>query len=105
MPLEQPVMRIERAASGVSFRLGKRGNHPMLWDERAAARGTMAEDRANLLRRIWVVVADSVGHLNADDGWAMASHVALSGLMALFPFLIFVAALAGFFGQEALAQQ
>jgi membrane protein len=33
----------------------------------------------------------------------MASHVALSGLMALFPFLIFVAALAGFLGQEPLA--
>jgi membrane protein len=35
----------------------------------------------------------------------MASHVALSGLMALFPFLIFVAALAGFIGQEPLAEQ
>lgn len=38
-----------------------------------------------------------------DDGWAIASHVALSILTSLFPFLIFLTALAGFFGwrQEA----
>lgn len=35
----------------------------------------------------------------------MASHVALSSLMALFPFIIFVGALAGFFGDAALADQ
>ena len=29
----------------------------------------------------------------ADDGWAIASHIALSTLMSLFPFLIFVTAL------------
>lgn len=33
-----------------------------------------------------------------DDGWAIASHIALSILTSLFPFLIFVTALAGFFG-------
>ena len=39
-----------------------------------------------------------------DDGWAIASHIALSTLMSLFPFLIFVTALAGFmFGTEELA--
>lgn len=52
-----------------------------------------------------MVVADAVGHLNDDDGWAMASHVALSSLMALFPFAIFVAALAGFIGDSELAGQ
>jgi len=31
---------------------------------------------------------DAFGHFNADDGWAMASHVALSALLALFPFLL-----------------
>src|ERR1051326_1974905 len=51
----------------------------------------------------WRVVADSLGHLNDDDGWAMASHVALSALMAIFPFLIFVTALAGFIGDAQLA--
>ncbi|MCP4070820.1 MAG: YihY/virulence factor BrkB family protein [Hyphomicrobiales bacterium] len=33
-----------------------------------------------------------------DDGWAFASHVALSVILALFPFLIFGAALAAFLG-------
>ena len=33
----------------------------------------------------------------------MASHVALSGLLAVFPLLIFIAALAGFFGFEDAA--
>jgi membrane protein len=51
----------------------------------------------------WRVLADSLGHLNDDDGWAMASHVALSALMAIFPFLIFVTALAGFIGDAKLA--
>ena len=58
-----------------------------------------------LVQAAWAVVSDAFGHFNADDGWAMASHVALSGLMALFPFLIFVASLAGFIGQEPLAEQ
>lgn len=34
----------------------------------------------------------------SDDGWAIASHIALSFLTSMFPFLIFVTALAGFFG-------
>ncbi len=65
----------------------------------------MADGDNNRVRQAWAVIADAVGHLNADDGWAMASHVALSGLMALFPFVIFVAALAGFVGEEPLASQ
>ena len=41
-----------------------------------------------------------------DDGWAIASHIALSVLMSLFPFMIFVTALTGFlFGRERLADQ
>src|SRR5688500_7029161 len=40
-----------------------------------------------------------------DDGWAIASHIALSALMALFPFLIVLTALAGFFGSAELADQ
>ena len=51
----------------------------------------------------WRVLADFLGHLNDDDGWAMASHVALSALMSIFPFLIFVTALAGFIGNAQLA--
>src|SRR4051812_9172128 len=41
----------------------------------------------------------------ADDGWAIASHIALSTLMALFPFLIVLTSLAGFFGSKNLADQ
>ena len=41
---------------------------------------------------------------NDHDGWAISSHIALSGLMSLFPFLILVAALAGFVGSTDLAR-
>jgi membrane protein len=42
----------------------------------------------------------------ADDGWAIASHIALSTLMSLFPFLIFVTALSGFIDRtDALGEQ
>src|ERR1700729_1863438 len=41
----------------------------------------------------------------ADDGWAIASHIALSTLMALFPCLIVLTSLAGFFGSKELADQ
>jgi membrane protein len=40
-----------------------------------------------------------------DDGWAIASHIALSSLMSLFPFLIFITALTGFLGSQELADQ
>ncbi len=41
----------------------------------------------------------------AHDGWAIASHIALSVLMSLFPFLILVTAFAGLFGSEDLANE
>ncbi|MEN3349899.1 MAG: rane protein [Bradyrhizobium sp.] len=41
----------------------------------------------------------------ADDGWAISSHIALSTLMALFPFLIVLTSLAGFIGSKGLADQ
>ncbi len=49
------------------------------------------------------IVGDALGHFSQDDGWALASHVALSTLMAMFPFLIFATALAGFLGAETFA--
>jgi membrane protein len=39
----------------------------------------------------------------ANDGWAIASHVALTTLISLFPFLIFITSFASFFGTERLA--
>ena len=49
------------------------------------------------------VLADVIANFNDADGWAMASHVALSMMMALFPFLIFATAMAGFLGHEVRA--
>ncbi|MHC2019169.1 YihY/virulence factor BrkB family protein [Methylobacterium sp. CM6247] len=41
----------------------------------------------------------------AHDGWAIASHIALSILTSLFPFLILLAALAGLLGTKSLADE
>lgn len=49
------------------------------------------------------IVYDAMGHFNTDDGWSMSSHLAISALMALFPFLIFATALASFLGADAFA--
>jgi membrane protein len=51
-----------------------------------------------VLRTLYKVVYDAVFHFVEDDGFAMASHVALSSLLAVFPFLIFGTALASFLG-------
>jgi membrane protein len=59
-----------------------------------------------LLRKIVAlrrVLYDALGHFNSDDGWAMASHLAITSLMALFPFLIFATTLASFFGNPEFA--
>ena len=49
------------------------------------------------------LILGSARNFEKDDGYAMASHIALSGLTAIFPFLIFVTSLAGFFGAQPLA--
>ena len=53
------------------------------------------------LRIIW----QAAEKFAADDGWAIASYIGLSLLTSLFPFLIFVAAVAGFFGSVELAKE
>lgn len=50
------------------------------------------------------IVRDAYGHFNATDGWALASHVALSALLAIFPFLIFATTLASFVGADQFAE-
>ena len=50
------------------------------------------------------VIFDAVGGFIVDDGWPIASHIALSMLTSLFPFLIFVTALAGFLGTSDLVE-
>jgi membrane protein len=57
------------------------------------------------VRYVYHVVEDAFYTFLADDGWAIASHIALSTLMALFPFLIVLTSLAGFFGSKELADQ
>lgn len=57
------------------------------------------------IRYVFDVGLDALYTFLADDGWAIASHIALSTLMALFPFLIVLASLAGFFGSKNLADQ
>lgn len=50
------------------------------------------------------VLRDAFGHFNESDGWALASHVALSTLLAIFPFLIFATTLATFLGADRFAE-
>jgi hypothetical protein len=50
------------------------------------------------------ILLDAVYRFNRDDGWAIASHIALSILMSVFPFLIVVTAIAGFIGSVDLAK-
>lgn len=58
------------------------------------------------LKLSWRVIYDAFLHFLADDGWAIASHIALSTLMAMFPFMIVVTALAAFFfGSKDLADE
>ena len=58
-----------------------------------------------MLSWLWRIVYRSWMRFSNDDGWAIASHIALSGLTSLFPFLILVGALAGFIGTPDLAQR
>src|SRR5262249_501150 len=57
------------------------------------------------MRRAWTIAVDAYWQFLADDGWAIASHIALSVLMAMFPFFIVLTALAGAFGSADLADQ
>ena len=57
----------------------------------------------NTIRLGYRIAIDAFYRFNADDGWAIASHIALSVLMSMFPFLILVTAIAGFVGSQNLA--
>ena len=58
-----------------------------------------------ILKRAGRVALDAFYQFNADDGWAIASHIALSSLMALFPFFLVLTAVAGIFGSHELANE
>jgi membrane protein len=54
--------------------------------------------------RHWLrIVIDAAYAFGEDDGWALASHIALSMLLAMFPFLIVLTALAGYVGSKEIA--
>ncbi|MGX1306768.1 membrane protein [Amorphus suaedae] len=53
----------------------------------------------------WRVVSSALVRFDGDDGWAIASHVALSMLLSLFPFLIILGTLASLFGSQELATE
>jgi membrane protein len=55
--------------------------------------------------RVARVALDAFRLFLADEGWAIASHIALSTLMALFPFLIVLTTLAAFLGSKELADE
>lgn len=57
------------------------------------------------IRYAYQVGMDAFYTFLADDGWAIASHIALSSLMALFPFLIVLTSIAGFIGSKNLAER
>jgi len=50
------------------------------------------------------IIINAVSHFTAEKSWAFASYVALSTLMAFFPFMIFATTLASFVGAQAYAQ-
>ena len=57
------------------------------------------------IRAIGAIVLDASWRLSGEDGWAISSHIALATLTSLFPFLIFLTALAGFFGSQNLSDE
>lgn len=57
------------------------------------------------LRRIAELLIVAYQRFVLHDGWAIASHIALSVLMSMFPFLILLTAVASFFGTGTLADE
>jgi Predicted membrane protein len=53
-----------------------------------------------MMRSVW----RAYNRFNDTDSWAIASHMAMTALMALFPFLIFLTAFAGFLDLGDLGQ-
>ncbi len=58
-----------------------------------------------MLSTIWSVLKDAYRRFYADDGFPNSGNIAYCVMLAIFPFLIFIFALAAFFVDETLAQQ
>lgn len=57
------------------------------------------------MRTFLSIAYEALKRFDRDDGWAIASHIALSALMSLFPFFLVLTALAGMFGSQDLADE
>ncbi len=57
------------------------------------------------MRRLFQIPSEAFDHFNNDDAWAIASHIALSVLMAMFPFFIVLTSLASLFDFRNLADE
>ena len=57
------------------------------------------------LRRNFQCAIAAFRNFLADDGWAIASHIALSALMSIFPFFLVLTAIAGMVGSKDLADE
>jgi membrane protein len=57
------------------------------------------------MRTFLSIAFEALKRFNRDDGWAIASHIALSALMSLFPFFLVLTAFAGIFGSQDLADE
>lgn len=57
------------------------------------------------LKSCYRVSLDAWWEFLKDDGWAIASHIALSALMSLFPFFLVLTAVAGMIGSADLASE
>ncbi len=58
-----------------------------------------------MLRAIWDILEDAYGRFHADDGFPNSGNIAYCIILAVFPFLIFVFSLTGFFVDEEMAAQ
>lgn len=79
------------------------------WAGRAKPRRAPEAERVSLLRRLakWRPVAITIRasmSLVDDGGFELAGHLAFTALIALFPFLIFLAALTGYVVDEDIEQ-
>src|ERR671928_273131 len=57
------------------------------------------------LRRVWRVLWLAGYHFRKDNGFVFAGHIAYMALFSIFPFLIFILALAGAIGQGDAVRQ
>jgi hypothetical protein len=58
-----------------------------------------------ILRLVVEILVIAYNRFVLHDAWAIASHIALSILMSMFPFLILITGVASFFGSGSLADE